>query len=200
MISESVRKPIAVASVFIVAGFILLLASFLLMMDQLAFLKDPAADLRCSFNILISCRTNLGAWQGEIFGFPNPILGLMTWPIVIMAGILLLSGIQFPRWFWVSFAAGITGSFVLVLFFIYASLFQLYVLCPWCMTIWLVVFPLFWTTILYTLKEGYLIHSDSARSLGEKLYSWVPVFTVVCYIIFLVVAQIQVDWIHRAFV
>ena len=44
--------------------------------DKILVLENPEADLDCNFSIIVQCGKNLGSWQGEILGFPNPILGL----------------------------------------------------------------------------------------------------------------------------
>ena len=74
------------------------------------------------------------------------------------------------------------------------------VLCPWCMVTWTVTIPTFWAVTLYNLKEGNIPVPERARRLFGTLYSWVPLITIVSYAIVAVLAQIQLDWIHRAFV
>ena len=39
---------------------------------------------------------NLESWQGSLFGFPNPILGLTGWMAPIVVGFAILAGAGFP--------------------------------------------------------------------------------------------------------
>ena len=53
---------------------------------------------------------------------------------------------------------------------------------------------------LYNLKEGQHPGAGARPRLFRTLYGWVPLITIVCYAIVAILAQIQLDWIHRAFV
>ena len=89
-----------------------------------------------------------------MFGFPNPFIGLMAWPVVITIGVALLGGVRFPRWFWAGFNVGVAGALVFVGWLIAQSIYVLDVLCPWCMLTWAVTIPTFWAVTLYNLREG----------------------------------------------
>jgi uncharacterized membrane protein len=43
---------------------------------------------------------------GPVFGFPNPMLGLAAYAVVVCVGMSLLAGAAFPRWYWLTFLAG----------------------------------------------------------------------------------------------
>jgi uncharacterized membrane protein len=66
----------------------------------------------------------------------------------IFAGVSALAAPAGLRaWFWRVYALFVAGAFVLVHFFAYRSVFEYSSLCPWCMVIWLVTIPLFWTVL-----------------------------------------------------
>ncbi|WP_313539715.1 vitamin K epoxide reductase family protein [Leifsonia aquatica] len=193
-------RPRLLAIWLIVAGAIGLAAAFLLTIDKLDMLRDPNAQLTCSFNVLIGCATNLASWQGSLLGFPNPLLGLIGWTATIAAGVAVLASRGgLARWFWIAFNAGVVLALALVVFLITASLTVLHILCPWCMVTWAVTIPTFWGVTLYNLKSGNIPVPARARRVFATLYGWVPVITVACYAVVAVLAQIQLDWIHRAF-
>jgi uncharacterized membrane protein len=195
------RRPRLLAVWLVVAGTIGLAAAFLLTIDKLDMLRDPNAHLTCSFNVLIGCATNLASWQGSLLGFPNPLLGLIGWTATVAMGVAILAARGgFARWFWLAFNAGVVLAMALVVFLITASLTVLNVLCPWCMVTWAVTIPTFWTVTLYNLKEGHIPVPERARQVCATLYGWVPLITVGCYAVVAVLAQVQLDWIHRAFV
>lgn len=194
-------RPRLLALWLIVAGVVGLAAAFLLTIDKLDMLRDPNAQLTCSVNLLIGCATNLASWQGSLFGFPNPLLGLIGWTATIAAGVAVLASRGgLARWFWLAFNAGVVLALALVVFLITASLTVLHILCPWCMVTWAVTIPTFWAVTLYNLKTGAIPVPERARRVFAALYGWVPVITVACYALVAVLAQVQLDWIHRAFV
>jgi uncharacterized membrane protein len=192
-------KPIGLAIFLITVGVIGWLAAFALTLDKFQVLEHPTAQLSCNINPLIGCSKNLASWQGSVLGFPNPIIGLACWIAPIAVGVGILAGGRFRRWFWMLFNLGIVGALVLVVFLIDTSLYDLYVLCPYCMITWTVTIPTFWVVTLYNLKEGNIPTTTRARALSATLYGWVPLITLVCYVIVAVLAQVQVQWLPNAF-
>lgn len=185
------RRPFALALVLIVTGAVGWYAAFALTLDKLAILANPQADLDCNFSVLVQCGVNLGSWQGAILGFPNPLLGLGGFVAPIAVGVALLAGATFDRWFWIAFNVGVLGAFAFILWLAYQSIFNLGTLCPWCMLTWSMVIPLFWTLTLHNARAGRF--GAELQPLGARLYSWVPVITVVGYIIIAAVAQVRLN-------
>lgn len=195
------RRPTALAVFLIVAGLIGFAAAFALTLDKIHLLQDPNAQLSCNFNVLVGCAKNLNSWQGDLLGFPNPLIGLGGWTATVAVGVGLLAvRAPFARWYWITFNVGVLLALVLVIFLITESITVLNVLCPWCMVTWTVTIPTFWAVTLYNVKEGNIRLPERARRVARTLYGWVPLITVVSYAIVAVLAQIQLDWIHRAFV
>lgn len=195
------RRPTVLAILLIVAGAIGLWAAFMLTVDKFHLLANPDAQLSCNFSVLVGCSKNLNSWQGSLLGFPNPVLGLIGWTATIAVGVGLFAvrG-RFARWYWIAFNVGVVLALVLVIFLITQSLTVLDVLCPWCMVTWAVTIPTFWSVTLYNLKEGNIPLPEGARRFFAAAYSWVPLITIVSYAIVAILAQLQLDWIHRAFV
>lgn len=187
----AVRRPFPLAIVLIVTGVIGWYAAFSLMVDKLAVLVNPAADLDCNLSPLVQCGVNLGSWQGELLGFPNPILGLGGFVAPIAVGVALLAGATFARWFWIAFNVGVLGAFAFILWLAYQSIFNLGTLCPWCMLVWSITIPLFWTVTLSNARNG--VFGPRLVSAGERLYGWVPVISLAGYLIIAIVAQVRLD-------
>lgn len=185
------RRPLSLAIALIVTGAIGWYAAFALTLDKFAVLENPQADLDCNFSVLVQCGVNLGSWQGSLLGFPNPILGLGGFVAPIAVGVALLAGATFARWFWIVFNVGVLGAFAFILWLAYQSIFNLGTLCPWCMLTWAMVIPLFWTLTLANARAGRL--GEGLRPIGSRLYSWVPIITIVGYIIIAAVAQLRLD-------
>ena len=185
------RRPLALAIVLILTGATGWYASFRLTLDKIAVLISPDAVLECNVSVVVQCGKNLDSWQGAILGFPNPILGLGGFVAPIAVGVALLAGATFDRWFWVVFNIGVAAAFGFCLWLAYQSIFNLSTLCLWCMLVWSMVIPMFWTLTLRNAREG--VFGSRLMPLGERLYSWVPAITVLGYLIIAVVAQLRLD-------
>lgn len=188
------RRPWAFAIFLIVAGALGWWAAFALTIDKILVLENPEADLDCNFSLLVQCGANLQSWQGEVFGFPNPLLGLGGFVAPIAVGVGLLAGARFARWFWIAFNIGILGALAFVIWLISQSVFVLGTLCPWCMLVWTVVIPLFWVVTFRNLAEG-VFGGGAAQRFGAAARSWVIPVTVISYAIVAFVAQLGLDWI-----
>ena len=194
---ESVKRPTGLAIFFIIGGLIALTAAFLLTVDKFAILEDPQAQLSCNFSVLVGCSTNLGSWQGAIAGFPNPVIGLMAWPVVITIGAAILAGARFARWFWIALNLAVTGALAFVIWLMAQSFFVLDVLCPWCMVTWSVTIPMFLAVTLHNLTTGNLPTGPRVRRIASVAYSWIGVITIVCYLVAAVIAQVEMDFLNR---
>ena len=187
------KRPVALGIFFLVAGVIGWYAAFALTIEKFVTLTNPTEALGCDFSVLVQCRANLESWQGSLFGFPNPVIGLAAWIAPIVVGVALLSGARFARWFWVLFNLGVVAALAFVLWLISQSVFVLGTLCPWCMVTWSVTIPLFWALTLYNLREGNIPVPERARRVAGSLYSWVAVITLASYLVVAVVAQLRLD-------
>jgi uncharacterized membrane protein len=195
--NEPPRRLIGFSIFLVVAGAFGLVAALGLVLDKIALLENPDAQLSCNLSIVIGCSTNLNSPQGEVFGFPNPILGLLFWPAIMTVGIAILAGARFARWFWWLLAVGVTGSFAFVVWFVVQSIYVLGVLCPWCMVTWLVTIPIFWLVGLHVLRSGIVSAPHAVQRVAAAAYGWVPLITVACYLAIVVLAQVQLDVLNR---
>lgn len=190
-------RPVASAIFLIIAGALGLLAAFELSVEKVLTLTDPTHVPNCNVGVLVGCSTNLASWQGSVFGFPNPFIGLMAWPVVITIGVAILAGATFSRWFWAAFNVGVAGALVFVGWLIYQSIYVLDVLCPWCMMTWAVTIPTFWVVTLHNLRSGNIPASARVRRLAAGWFGWIPLITIVCYAIVILLAQLQMNAIPR---
>ncbi|PSL39687.1 putative membrane protein [Labedella gwakjiensis] len=191
------RRPIALSLLLIVSGVVGWWAAFSLTIEKFEALENPGRAAGCDFSVLVQCSENLNSPQGSLFGFPNPILGLAAWIAPIVVGVALLSGARFARWFWMLFWLGFVGAITFVVWLISQSIFVLGTLCPWCMVTWSVTIPSFFAVTSYVLAEGALPLGARARRAGRVLLRWVPLATVLAYVVVAVIAQLQLDVLNR---
>lgn len=191
--TASNRSPVLQGSLLIILGAIGLVAAFALTVEKFHLLENPAASLSCDFSLLVQCGANLNSPQGSIFGFPNPLIGLMAWPVVITIGVARASGSRFARWVWIGLNVGVAGALAFVIWLMATSIFALATLCPWCMVTWSVVIPLFWMVTIENLRSGRFGGSAKLRQFADSAYSWIPLITFVCFLIVAIVAQLRLD-------
>lgn len=139
--------------VLTVGGFIGLLASLGLATEKIETLRNPGHAPSCDINPLLSCGAVMDKWQAEVFGFPNPFLGLMAFPVVVAVGIAVLSGIRLPRWWWIGMQIGSLLGVVFVHWLFFQSLYRLGALCPYCMVVWVTTLPIFWFVTVRNLRR-----------------------------------------------
>lgn len=186
-------RPVALAVFLVIAGSLGLLAAFALSVEKVLSLADAGHVPSCNVGVLVGCSVNLDSAQGEVFGFPNPFIGLMAWPAVIFVGVAVLAGAHFARWFWVVFNLGVAGALVFVVWLIGQSIYVLYVLCPWCMLTWAVTIPTFFAVTLHNLRAGNIPASARVRRSAAALFKWIPLITVVSYGVIVVLAQVHMN-------
>jgi uncharacterized membrane protein len=192
-LEQETRRPVALAILLIVGGALGLLAAFQLTLDKFQVLENPNAHLSCNFSLIVQCGRNLSSPEGSVFGFPNPLIGLMAFPAPIIVGVAVLAGARFPRWFWSVFNLGLLGALAFVIWLMGVSIFHLGTLCPWCMLVWSVVIPMFVATTLYDLGEGNLPVAPGIRRAGAALYGWTPLICLLAYLAVAVVAQLRLN-------
>jgi uncharacterized membrane protein len=140
----------------VVGGAVGLAAAFTLTLEKVALLKNPAYVPTCSINPILSCGSVMTKPQAEAFGFPNPLLGLLGFTVVVTIGVALLGSARLPRWFWLGLQAGVTFGAVFVHWLIFQSLYVIGALCPYCMVVWAVTMPIFWYVTLHNLGAARL--------------------------------------------
>ena len=132
------------AWIFVVGGIIGIFASIELIIQKIAVLSDPDFVPNCDINPILSCGSVISTEQASLFGFPNPVLGVIGFTIVIMFGALLFTGVELPRLMWLGLNFGALAGMVFVIWLVSQSLYAIGALCPWCMVVWAVTIPIFW--------------------------------------------------------
>jgi uncharacterized membrane protein len=187
------KRPLALAIFLVVGGVIGFIAAFALTIDKFQLLEHPSAILSCNISPIVQCGRNLGSAQGSAFGFPNPVIGLAGFFAVIVVGMAVLAGGRFARWFWIVFNLGLTFAIGFVIWLMSQSIFALGTLCPWCMVVWVVTIPLFFSVTLCNLSTGVIPNSARSRRFFGAARGWVPLISLVCYVIIAVIAQLRLD-------
>jgi uncharacterized membrane protein len=146
-----------------------LIAAFTLTIEKFHLLENPDAVLSCSFNVVLNCASVMKTWQASVFGFPNSLIGLMGFSVVITVAVAGLSGVKFPRKFLqaTQICYGLGLIFAYWLFF--QSIFVIQVLCPWCLVVTFVTTIIFDTLLRYNLREN---NFNLSKTTHQKVKEW----------------------------
>jgi uncharacterized membrane protein len=141
-------------------GLVGFVAAAVLLIERIRLAQDSDYVPTCSLNPVLSCGSVMETAQASLMGFPNPIIGVAAFPVVVTTGVAVLAGAHLARWYWIGLQAGVTAALVFVVWLAFQSIYRIGALCPYCMVVWAVVIPLFWYVTLRNLSRG---------ALGERL-------------------------------
>lgn len=146
------HRPFALT--LLVTGVIGWIASAILVLERLELYRDPDHVTSCDINPWVSCGQVMGTWQSELFGFPNPLIGIIAFAVVITTAMAALAGARFGRWYWIGLQIGVTAGMVFVIWLWSQALFTIYILCLYCMIVWAAMIPLFILLTVRNLAHG----------------------------------------------
>ena len=150
----------AFALLLVITGAAGLLAAWVITIDKFKILEAKAEGKTftpsCSINPIISCGSIMESKQAAAFGFPNPMLGLVAYGIVICVGISLLTGARFPRWYWLTFNFGTLFGVAFCTWLQFQSFYRINALCLWCSLAWVATILMFWYVTSFNIRNGFL--------------------------------------------
>ena len=162
------RVPAPSAWWLLIAGVIGLASSVTLTVEKIDILADPGYVPSCNFNPILSCGSVMITPQASLLGFPNPLLGIAGFTVVVVAGVLAVTKVPLPQWFWVGLTAGILVGAVFVHWLIFQSLYRIGALCPYCMVVWAVIMTLVVVVLSILVRPSV----DGAGAAVRVLFQW----------------------------
>lgn len=171
-VADQAAKPLPTFKRFlpwllVIGGTIGLICAFIIMYEKLQLFTNPAYQPGCDLNPVISCGTVMKSDQSNAFGFPNPLIGLAFFPILITVGMALFAGARFKRWFWIGLQLGTVFGLAFVHWLFFQTTYRIGALCPYCVIVWIVVITTFWYVLQYNLAAGHIKLPASVRAAGD---------------------------------
>ncbi|UYQ61097.1 vitamin K epoxide reductase family protein [Streptomyces peucetius] len=170
------------AWLLVVTGAAGVLAAWVITIDKFKILEAKVAGTTftpgCSLNPVVSCGSVMESDQASVFGFPNPMLGLVTYGIVICVGMSLLAGARFPRWYWLTFNAGTLFGVGFCTWLMQQSLYEINALCLWCCLAWVATILMFWYVTSHNVRHGLLPAPTWVRGFLDEFTWVVPVLHI----------------------
>jgi uncharacterized membrane protein len=174
---EDTQETRGLGLLLTIGGAIGLLSAAILIVEKINFLKHPDQALSCDLNAFVSCGGVINTDQASAFGFPNPIIGVAGFAIVVTIGVLLLARVQLPPFFWAGLQAGVLFGIGFVTWLQVQSIYEIQKLCPWCMVVWSVMIPIFVWVTAHNLR-AYAPHNPVSRFLGD----WTLLINILWYV------------------
>jgi uncharacterized membrane protein len=160
------------ACLLVICGLMGATAAWSIVIDEFHLARNPNFTPGCSINPIISCGNIMKSDQAHVFGFPNPMIGMVAYPIVVAVGMSLLARARFPRWYWLTFLGGTFLGAAFVTWLQFESLYRIHSLCPWCMLAWLGTMAAFYYTLVHTIRIRAVHVGEGVRSLVLEFH-WV---------------------------
>jgi uncharacterized membrane protein len=188
-VTNQTRSYRQTAWILVVCGLIGLVAAIELIIQKISVLSDPDFVPNCDINPVLSCGSVINTEQASLFGFPNPVLGVIGFTVVIMFGALLFTGLELPRSMWLGLNIGALAGMSFVVWLVIQSLYVIGALCPWCMVVWAITIPIFWQVTTDNLASGRL---NLGKSLSEIIVALKWILVAASYLI--IMALIFIRW------
>ncbi|MDT5150747.1 MAG: hypothetical protein QOI01_2480 [Mycobacterium sp.] len=162
------RPPTRTASAVwvLIAGAVGLIAAITLTIEKIKLLENPAYVPSCSINPVLSCGSVMVTPQASEFGFPNPLIGIVAFTVVVVTGALAVAKVTLPQWFWAGLATGTLLGVVFIHWLIFQSLYVIGALCPYCMVVWAVTIP------LLVVVSSIALRPLAGNGFGRFAYQW----------------------------
>ncbi len=164
----------------VIGGFIGLLMAFIITVEKIQLLKDPTFVPECNINPIISCGNIMSSDQASAFGFPNPLIGLMGFSVVVTIGMAMLAGAKFKKWFWQGLQIGTILGVAFCMWLFYEAVYEIGSLCPYCIVVWAVTIPMLIYTTVWNIRNGFITISARFKKItdsflnhhGDILFLW----------------------------
>ncbi|MBM7440893.1 vitamin K epoxide reductase family protein [Streptomyces sp. HB132] len=163
----------ALALLLVITGAAGLLAAWVITIDKFKLLEDPGFVPGCSLNPVVACGNIMKSEQAAAFGFPNPMLGIATYSVVVGIGMALLAGARFRAWYWLGLNAGTLFGVGFCTWLQYQSLYSINSLCLWCCLAWVATIFMFCYVTTHNIKHGILPAPAWLRNALTEFH-WVP--------------------------
>jgi len=174
-----------------------LFASFMLTIDYIAILQNPGTKLNCSINVILNCSTVMQTWQSSLFGFPNTVVGLIAYSVLVTIAVIALTGVRLNKTFMVLANLGALGGIIFSEWLAYESIYVIQVLCPYCLIVLFSTIMIFAAITHYNLRNNNfnfkIKTNNKIQNFLDKEYDKLLVFVWVSILVFSILSKFGMD-------
>lgn len=128
----------------------------MLTIDRIRLLQDPTTQLDCDISPFVACGPVMGSKAGALLGFPNPLLGIIGFTVLVTTGAAILAGARLQRWYLRGLQTGVLAAAVFITWLQTQSLYVIHALCLWCILVWVVTIPIVVVVTAHNLAAGHI--------------------------------------------
>ncbi len=110
-----------------------LIAAFMQTIEKLVLLENKDAVLPCRLNDIFNCSTVLSASQSSLFGFPNSLICIMIFTLLLTIGIVGMTKSRMTRKLLLGVQALAFFMLVFALWFLFTSTYVIGAICIFCL-------------------------------------------------------------------
>lgn len=151
---SKITKRQLLGALVIILSTIGLYMSMLITVDKIELLENPDTDFGCSINEVISCKSVMESDQASVFGFPNPLLGIAGYSMMLVTGVLYLMPDFLNKLYLKLFNLGTLAGALFSLWLLYQSIFEIKALCPLCLVSYLCGTGIFILSTIFNIRYG----------------------------------------------
>lgn len=172
--------------ILLIGAIVGLIASFTLTIEHIELLKDPNRELSCSIDPVLACGPIMHSKEATVFGFPNPLIGLIMFGAQATIAVVMLAGAKMKSWFWKLYLAGILGGLAFAMWLMWHSLYVIGAICIYCLMVWIVMIFSSWYVFQYMLAEKHLKLKSKAATTFIRKHHGDILFVIYLILIFLI--------------
>jgi len=162
-------SPTPAYIVMLVAAVAAFLAAFVLSVEKLELLKNPDAQLTCSFNLVLNCASVMKTPQASVFGFPNSYIGIAGFAIVIAVAMGGILKVAFSRAYLVTAQAFFGLGLLFAYWLFFQSVYVIQILCPWCLIVTVATTLIFESLLRINLRAN---NFGLSKRANERVQKW----------------------------
>lgn len=163
--------PRGTAWVLLVTGLLGMYGTLMLVMERVMLWNDPNHITSCDLNPWVSCGEVMKTWQSQLFNFPNQFIGMVAFPIILTIAMALFARARFSRWYWLGMNVGVLAGFVFIVWLWSQAVYEINILCLYCMVVWAGMIPMFVLLTSRNLQLGVIPASARVRKFAAE-WSW----------------------------
>lgn len=132
-----------------------LIASFILTIDKFIILENPNTKLGCEINTVVSCTSVMNAPQSNILGFPNSLVGILGYSVVLTIAATSIFQVIKNKNYWRLFVVGNFMSFAFSVWLLSQSMYYIKSLCPYCILSFTAASLIFFASVLFSVRHNH---------------------------------------------
>ena len=161
-----------------------LTASTILTIEKIELLSRPDYLASCSLSPIVACSPVITSPQASVFGFPNTIIGIFGFGVVLAAAMTLLAGrTKLNTTWWRTLLAGIAAAAGFCAWLFYQGVYDIGKLCLYCMLVWLVTYALLWLVTAHCIRNGHINLGQWANKILGYKYILISVTFLIIFLL-----------------